>query len=254
MILASQIKSLQHPIVKNCVSLRKQASFKRQSPSVFILGKKDLLDLPSHIKILRLFSLDNNFYSLKAKEYYVVSEEVLKKISGVMQPEGLAAEVEFPYLPTKKIERLLVADGIKDPGNLGTLIRTALAFGFDALYLLHECVDPFNDKVVRSTKSALFSLPLLQGNEEEFLAFCKAHTLHLYQADLQGSTPEKSKIQKPLALILGSEAQGTSPFIKKIANPLTIPMQPIADSLNVAVAGGILMYNLSSLCPNSTTI
>lgn len=254
MILASQIKSLQHPIVKKCVSLRNEASFKNKDPTVLVVGKKDLLDLPPYVKILRIFSLDNNFFSISAQEYYTVSEEILKKISGVIQPEGLAAEVVFPYLLPKKVKRLLVADGIKDPGNLGTLIRTALAFGFDGLYLLHDCVDPFNDKVIRSTKSALFSLALLQGNEEEFLAFCQTHALHLYQADLQGTPLGKSPIQTPLALILGAEAQGTSPFIKKIAHPLTIPMQKAAESLNVAVAGGILMFNLSSLCPNSTTI
>lgn len=254
MILASQIKSLQHPIVKYCVTLRKEASFKRQSPSILITGRKDVLELPKNVKILKLFSLDSFFYSLRANQYFEVSEEVLKKITGVMQPEDLAAEVEFPYLKASHIHKLLVADGIKDPGNLGTLIRTALAFGFNGLYLLHDTVDPFNDKVIRSTKGALFHLPLYHGSEEAFVEFAKAHHLKLYQADLQGLCASNWKPTAPLALIMGSESHGTSPFIKHIAQAITIPMSDSSESLNVAVAGGILMFNLSTLCPNSTTI
>jgi RNA methyltransferase, TrmH family len=248
MILSSQIKSLQHPIVKFCLSLRKDASTRKESSSFLLYGKKEILEIPKHVKIHKLFSLTNDFLSLKADHYYVVTQEILKKMTGLVEPEGYLAEVSFKMKLPKKLEKVLILDGISDPGNLGTLFRTSVAFGFDAIFLLHHCVDPFNDKALRSTKGAIFHIPFFSYTEGEFLEMIKAHDLHLYQADLSGNSIESQKVNLPFGLIVGNEAHGTSQFIKNIATAVTIPIDHKTESLNVAVASGIIMYHFKKLC------
>jgi RNA methyltransferase, TrmH family len=247
-MVAFQIKSLQHSIVKHCVNLRKDPHYRREHGSVLIMGKKQIFELPSDIKILNMFTLDNINPIKQAKNHYTVTEDILKKITGLNSPEPYAAEVAYPNLKAQTIKRLLVCDAISDPGNLGTLLRTALSFGFDAAYLLHDCVDPFNEKVIRSAKGALFHLPLLHGDWNHLLSIKEKFSLELYQADMGGTPMTECLISTPFGLILGNEAHGTSKQAKEYAHSISIPMTQKTNSLNVAIAGGILMFNTSALC------
>lgn len=253
-MLPFQIKSLQHPIVKHCVSLRNDPSYRRDSGSFLIVGKKELMECPPHIKILKVFSLDHSLPISCPAEHYIVSQEILKKITGLGEPQPYVAEIAIPKLKPEKIEHLLICESISDPGNLGTLLRSALGFGFDAVFLLENCVDPFNDKVVRAAKGALFHLPILFGNWEQLLELRETYHLHLYQADMHGTPVDKATISLPMGLILGNEAKGTSLQAKSKAEGLSIPMSGKTESLNVAIAGSILMFNTSRLCQKTTLI
>lgn len=254
MTIPSQIKSLQHPIIKHCVLLRKDPSYRRERSTFLVMGKKEIQELPPSAKIVHFFS-DSSYEgpSLCAKHFFL-TDELFKKITGLVNPEPLVAEVEIPHLDLPKLNRLLICEEITDPGNLGTLFRTALAFGFDAIYLLGSTVDPYNDKVLRASRGALFHIPIIQGSFDDFIAFLNKKKLHLYQADLHGTTLTEFAPTLPFGLILGNEAKGTSLRVKKIAQAVTIPMTPSSESLNVAIAGGILMYNLSELCRNTKNI
>jgi RNA methyltransferase, TrmH family len=243
-----QIKSLQHSIVKHCVNLRKNPNYRKQSDSFLITGKKQILEIPSHLKVLNIFTLEDISPIHNAENHYIVSPEILYKISGTISPEPYVAEVKIPHLKLSQLNRLLICDGVSDPGNLGTLLRTALSFGFDGAYLINQCVDPFNEKVIRASKGALFHLPVMQGNWDELLALQKQSAMHLYQADTQGTSLSLCSISPPFGLILGNEAHGTSKEAKMHAQGITIPMSHHTESLNVAIAGGILMFNTSSLC------
>jgi len=252
-MLPLQIKSLQHSIVKHCVKLRENGHYREQQRSLLITGKKQILELPSNIPLINLFCLEGHTPIRSANNHYSVSDPILKKISGLLAPEPYVAEIGLPMPKIQKLERLLICDKVSDPGNLGTLLRTALSFNFDAVFLLEGCVDPFNDKVIRAAKGALFHLPLFIGNWQQLLSLQIQYNLNLYQADLEGPSLLDQSILLPFGLILGNESHGTSKEAKEHAASISIPISPSMDSLNVAIAGGVLMFNMSMLCQKSIT-
>ena len=139
-------------------------------------------------------------------------------------------ETTFPYL---------VLDRIQDAGNMGTLLRTAAAFGFATVFCI-DCVDVWSQKVLRASSGVQFNLNIIECTLQDFTV-PKASVL--LAADLNGSGIKKPN--EKFGLVLGSEGQGIHPKIKSLCNQtVTIPMKENCESLNVAVAGGILMYEL----------
>ena len=225
-----QIKSLIHPTVKRLVKLRKDRNFRLKEGRAVVLGQKLCAELGPYIKEI--------FSSEPADDATLVTHEILKKIAGVPAPDQKAAEVALPeQTDLTSAERLLICDNIQDPGNLGTLIRTALAFHFDGVVLLPGCVDIFNEKVIRSSKGACFKLPHSFQSLKSL-----PHTL--YYGDLTGTPLLEISAKPPFALIVSNEGSGPSPDVHKQAIPVTIPMHDLAESLNVAVAGSIMMHHL----------
>ena len=236
-----EITSLQHPLVKYLVKLRTSRAFRKEQNSALISGRKLISEL-GKVKTL-LYTQEAKLLSVKAEKKLLVTPQILKKITGVEEPEPYAAEISLPPpgdLSGKKF--LLALDKIADPGNLGTLLRTALALGWEGAFLLEGCVDPFNDKALRAAKGATFHLPLVEGSEQELLELIEKNGAHVYLSGMQGKPIDAQKITPPLILVLGSESHGVS-FTPKQAVTLSIPIQAI-ESLNVATAGAILMYIL----------
>jgi TrmH family RNA methyltransferase len=132
----------------------------------------------------------------------------------------------------------LILDQIADPGNLGTLLRTAYALKWDGVAATPGTVDFFNDKAIRAAKGATFRLPLALVSSEEIASW----NVSFYIADLQGAPLSDAKFQTPRALILGNEGRGISPWAETIGKKIHIPMRTEAESLNVAAAGAILLY------------
>lgn len=236
-MLPKKILSLQHPLVKHWVNLRKDKAYRNQEKRLLIMGEREI----SEQKNLVLISTE--FSDIAAQEHYLVSEEILKKITGLGSPSGLAAEVALPppqNLRSKK--KLLILDRLADPGNLGTLLRTALAFGWDGVIVTPHTVDLFNDKALRAGKGAIFHLPYMCMEEEELIAWAK--NINLYVADTNGAPLDDIKSQEPLGLLLSSEAEGPSPWAENLGQKVTIPMRKGVESLNVASSGAILLYSL----------
>ena len=182
---------------------------------------------------------------LEFQELYTVTDAIFEKISGVKSPQPLAAEIPLPPLSDlKNKKRLLALDGINDPGNLGTLIRTALALGFEGLYLTEDSADLFNEKALRAAKGATFYLPYQRGSQQELWSLIETQGFHSYAGDLQGKNPSEISFSLPLILILGNEANGLSKLTKEKAELLTIPLVDQTESLNVGIAGGILMNKI----------
>lgn len=239
------ITSLQHPTVKHLVKLRHNRDYREEHGSAVIEGAKMISEVCQHIAPKSLFVLDQLLVpsGLKSGPVVTVSEEVLAKITGTPAPEGIVAEVPIPPQASLQGKKRLVAlDGINDPGNMGTLLRTALALGFEGVFLFHDCCDPCNDKALRAAKGATFHLPIRSGNWEELKAFADQAGLPLYAADLTGTPASEARFPEGLILVLGSEAHGLSQQVREGCHPITIPQHGAIDSLNVAVAGGILMY------------
>lgn len=173
-----------------------------------------------------------------------VSSKILQKMSGVVSPDGYIAEFALPsFSKLTSLSKILILDQIQDPGNVGTLLRSALGFGFDGVYFIEGSADPFNEKALRAAKGATFHIPIGKGSWEDFFKDVQPSSSYkLYRADLNGIDIQKAKIERPFALILGNEGQGISPLAKAASTPLTIPISSHSESLNVAVAGSVCMY------------
>ncbi len=239
-----KITSTQHPIVKRFVKLRQDKSFRMEEKSVVIVGKRLVKEISCLFDIKTLI-IDHDFPGIEAETTFLATPEILKKVTSLAEPEGIAAEIALPEKrPLKGIKSMLVLDRISDPGNLGTLLRTALALGWEGVFLTPHSADPFNDKAIRASKGACFFLPLQEGTYEELEELLKENQMTAYVADLQGTSLQDLKAKHPLALILGNESLGPSSWSKKQGNPISIPMEKDVESLNVASAGAILMYEL----------
>ncbi len=181
-----------------------------------------------------------------------VTEDQLRYISSSKTPQGIIAVVRMPMetcsaeLPPHTGKRVLLLEDIQDPGNLGSLIRTAAAFDFSGVILTQKCADPFSPKVVQSAAGSLLSLWIRRTSSYIKLAeTLKNNGYEIIAADLNG-TEDPSALQKPqkLLLALGNEAAGLSQEILKTAGyRIKIPiMDEKAESLNVAACGAICMY------------
>ncbi len=240
-MLAKKITSLQHPLIKHWVQLRKTKAYREESKSLLLTGEKAILELPAGIKNL----ISTTPSDIPAQETYLVTEEMLKKITGLEEPGVFAAEVDLPPpQPPDRENRLLILDGIQDPGNLGTLLRTALAFGWEKVVATPGTVDFFNDKALRAAQGANFRLPYSSQTPEQIISWLRNRKASLWIADAQGQSLQNTPFSTPLALVLGSEGQGPGAWTKDLGHLISIPMQNQVESLNVAAAGAILLYTL----------
>ena len=141
--------------------------------------------------------------------------------------------------------RIIILDAVQDPGNLGTIVRTADAAGFDAVVLGTGTVDLYNDKVIRSMQGSHFHIPVLQADLREYLAALKNQGVEVAVTALHRDSKDYSILQgkSDIAIVVGNEGQGVSSEVIELADVVvTIPMFGKAESLNVAIASALLMY------------
>lgn len=174
----------------------------------------------------------------------MVSESLLKSLSETETPQGILAVLQFSALPIPKFpDFVLIPDQIRDPGNLGTLLRSAAATGVQAVYLPPETTDAFAPKVIRAGMGAHFRLPIHSMNWNDIKG--QTNGLQLYLADMDGQSCWETDLRQPLALIIGGEAEGASDEARKLATQkISIPMVGNVESLNAGVAGSVLMFEV----------
>ena len=171
----------------------------------------------------------------------IVSEDVLKKISNNVNPEGVVFIANMQEFKVNNPHKVLYLDEISDPGNMGTLLRTALAFNYDLVVLSDKCVSIYNEKVVNSSKGAIFQIPVVKGNLKDYKG---THEIIVSNLSKKACPLEKLKFKDNFVLVLGNESHGVSKEVRLLADQeVIIPISNI-DSLNVAVAGGILMNKI----------
>jgi RNA methyltransferase, TrmH family len=174
-----------------------------------------------------------------------VSQDLFNAISDTHTSQGLLAVLNLPHSsPSKDLSFALILDAIRDPGNLGTLLRTAAAAGVETVFLPPETTDAFAPKVVRAGMGAHFHLPIQSLSWEEIQA--QVHGLAVYLAETEAKLScWEADLKAPLALIIGGEAEGASQPARELATDfISIPMQAKAESLNAAMAGAILMFEV----------
>lgn len=179
-----------------------------------------------------------------------VSTEDFESAAGTENPQGILAVAEVPDRPLASVSaadlaRTLVLDAVQDPGNVGTLIRTAAAMGVRAVVALPGTADPWNAKVVRGAAGGHFHLTVTSATLDELTATLAAAHVPLWGADAAGRAVDELRAPAALALAVGNEGAGLSPGLRVTAAQLvSLPMAAGVESLNVGVAAGILLYAL----------
>ena len=242
-----QISSLQHPCIKHIVHLRQNSDYRKDHKSVVIEGINMIREVGSAHPIKTLLACHESLIppGITAKDVLIVDEAVMKKASGMQNSDGLLAEVTMPTFSKLEQARFILAlDHVSDPGNLGAALRTALAFGWDGAFLIGEGCDPYNEKALRAARGATFRMPLRVGSWEDFDGLVSKLEVVPIAADLDGEPLTGDRQSNSCVLVLGNEAHGPSSEVLSRCKKVTIPMSGPMESLNVAVAGGILMFLL----------
>ena len=184
---------------------------------------------------------------------YRVTEPLMKKMAETETPQGLLSVFHQPVHDVNKIIPSpegfwLVLDRIQDPGNLGTLIRSAEAAGVSGIFLTHGSTDPYNAKALRAGTGAVLHLPVIELSQEQSdCQFLLDAGIHVVGAALERGEPYgQVAYQRPLALVIGNEANGIDQaLLSKVESRVTIPMRGRLQSLNAAIAGSILLFHIA---------
>ena len=186
-----------------------------------------------------------------------VSEKDFRSAAETESPQGVLAVAEVPRRSLDTLEipdvcRILVLDGVQDPGNVGTILRTAAALGAAATIALPGTVDLWNAKVIRGSMGAQFRHPVLHAGLEDLLGFLTRRSIELWATDSNGAPLDPTGAPQRLAIALGNEGAGISSSIEaKAQRIISLPISGDVESLNVAVAAGILLYELRQSNGNS---
>lgn len=181
-----------------------------------------------------------------------VSEKVMSSITRRENPQMVAAVFEQRWTPLKDIqpkgtETWIALDRVRDPGNLGTIIRTADATGASGVILVGDCTDPFSMETVRATMGSMFALPLVKTSPADFLKWKKSVDARLVATHLAGAVDYRTidYKSKPVILMMGNEQSGLPDELAQAADKLArIPQVGMADSLNLAVATGVMLFEV----------
>lgn len=231
-----EITSTKNPLIKELLELKK-SSIKKQK-QMFLVDGEDFIFLAHEKKLLKMILTLSYQKKYDDVEQIIVTKPILDKLSSNVNSSSMIGVCSF-FIQKEIIgNKLIYLDGVQDPGNVGTIIRTALAFNYDGVILSNDTASIYNDKVISSTKGALFKIPLyldMNINELKDKYCLVATSLH------NAINYKEFKNRDKFILILGNEGQGVKKEIIEIASyNVKIPMDNI-DSLNVAIAGGILM-------------
>lgn len=185
----------------------------------------------------------------------VLEDSLLELVSETVNSQGAIAIVKMKSLSHDPLERkeslLIYLDRLQDPGNLGTIIRTADAVGIKTIFMNKGCVDPYNAKVIRSTAGSILNVQLIHVEEDEkALQAIKSKGYHIVATDLNAthSYLDKTAYGHQNCLIIGNEANGISESVKRLSDVrVIIPIDGYAESLNASVAAAIMMYKLKEI-------
>ncbi len=216
--MMKSITSISHPLVKHLAKLREDRAYRYEHGSVLIEGVKLVSEVcrKCPVKVLMICSEDLIPEGIDPTTAVLVSEPVMKKVSGMVSPEGIVAEVAMPKAKSLAgLDYVVALDGVSDPGNMGTLLRTALALGWQGVFLLPESCDPFNDKAIRAGRGAQFRLPLAYGSAADLKKLAAENRWQALVADIEGKNPSELTAAKRRLLVLGNEARGPSDRSKR---------------------------------------
>ncbi len=237
------ILSRQNPLVKELASLKEKKG-RRRTGTFLVEGHKMVREaVASGMDVVRLILREDyagETYGLPAVR---LGRDAFAAVCDEKTPQGIAAEVAIPLRSVQPPQgRCLLLDGLQDPANVGAIIRTAVAAGYEDVYLA-GCADPFSPKSVRASMSGVFFARIMQGTQEEILSAIAG--MPVIAADMGGEDVFSYAAPEKFCLAVGSEGSGLSALVRSRADvTVRIPMDARTESLNAAVSAGILMYAL----------
>lgn len=242
-----QITSAQNSKIKNANKLKKKRD--RDKTGQALIEGIHLIEeaYQSGIVIKQLFVIEPNRTDEALKDYveetFEINMKVAESLSGTITPQGFFAVIEKPKYDVTQAKQVLLIDRIQDPGNLGTLIRTSDAAGIDLIVMEKGTADPYQDKVLRASQGSVFHIPVITADLKTFIADFNGP---VYGTALENAQPYKEVASQDIfALLLGNEGEGVNKaLLNETSQNLTIPIYGKAESLNVAIAGSILLYHL----------
>lgn len=238
-----RITSLSNNIVKEIAKLSDKKY--RNLNGEFLVEGYHLVDEANKAGLLKTVIITKEEDYIEGIENIYVSKDVLNKIANTVTPQGIVGICD---IIDNKVNgnKFLILENITDPGNMGTLIRSALGFNIDTVIVSTGCVDIYNDKVIRGTQGALFNINIVVSDLVESIKVLKESGVTIIGTSLKSSIDLKSlkKLDK-YAIVLGNEANGISDEILNLCDVnVTIKTSSKLESLNVAIAGSIIMNHL----------
>ena len=244
--MLKEIKSINNEYIKEIAKLKNKKN--RDTEKKFLVEGYHLIEMAGDYLDTILITDIKDLNIIKNKKYILVTKEIIAKLSSTQSPQGIIGIVN------KKQEsignkNILMLDNLQDPSNVGTLIRSALAFGIDSVILSNDCVDIFNDKVIRGSQGSIFKINYCYCNLIDKINEFKKKDYRIFGTSLEnGKDLQKISFSEKNVLILGNEGQGVrKEILNSTDSNIYIPINDQIDSLNVAVAGSILMYELTKI-------
>lgn len=229
--------------IKLITSLQ-QKKYRKQEQLFFAEGVKVVQELlHSNFELLDLFTTKQDFLTVPKNKVHAITEAELKKISALTTPNSCLAVFKIPKVKEMVEKGLIVAlDDVRDPGNLGTIIRLCDWFGIETLFCSEESVDIYNPKVVQATMGSISRVNVVYGNLEAFLSQTK---LPVFGTFMDGKNIYQEKLPKEGIIVMGNEANGISSSVEKLVSErIAIPRfgnLQVTESLNVATATAIIL-------------
>ena len=227
------ITSLENKKIKNLSKLL-QKKYRDEEDKFLVYGDHLVLEANNSGVLMEV---------LLTEDY--VTYEVLKKLTNALNPQKIVGVCS--KLNRKEIgNKVLLLDDIQDPGNLGTIIRSSVAFGFDTIVLSNNSVDMYNEKVIRASEGMLFKINIIRNDIKEVIENLKCDKYTIYGTKVDGGT-DVSSIDYPskLALVMGNEGNGVSDSILNMCDDYIYINMSNCESLNVGVATSIILYEIS---------
>ena len=244
------IKSLQSEQIKNYARLKEKKY--RDETGLFIVEGDHLVRMALEANCLTTLlvaeeELENYLDIIDEDKTIIVTESIINKLSFTKSPQNIIGIAKQNTFDKKDVSKVLVLDTLQDPGNVGTLIRSALAFNYDKIYVSESTVDIYNEKVIRASQGAIFKINIVKKELSEIYRILKMNDFDILVTSLTNNSIylDEVKTKENFAIVLGNEGNGVSEVsLKNATSVVKIKMSEEIDSLNVAVAGSIVMYNL----------
>lgn len=241
------ITSLDNDRIKGYIKL-KERKYRKKTNTFIVEGLHSVLEAYKTGSIIELILEKDEVLPFDLPCVYVTNE-IINKISSLETPSNIMALCKFNNDNVELGNKILLLDNVQDPGNLGTIIRSAVAFNVDSIVLSPDCVDVYNPKVLRSTQGMIFHIPIVVRDLFETIDTIKKEEIPVYGTRVEfgedvSSLKEKDKVK--YALVMGNEGNGVKrELLEKCDKNLFIDMSEKVESLNVSVAASILMYELN---------
>jgi RNA methyltransferase, TrmH family len=255
------ITSLQNPIIKKYQRLKKSRRFRQRTKSIAIEGPNLVQAALKNKMVPEAVIISDHYYHGKNAKWLavipasiriiVIPESLFSTITDTETPQAVAAIVPYSFKEGVDVlhtsDFVLIIDRVQDPGNMGTIIRTAVAAGVDLLFCIEGCADPSSPKVLRSTAGSIFKANIREVSDPgQLLVRLKEEGFLIVAAAGDGRYPYWSvDYNRPVALIIGNEAGGIAEELLKMADLVAaIPLQDCVESLNAAIATGIILFEI----------